>query len=290
MLSGAILLGPTRRESASQFYRRRIRRLAIPLLFWTFFYLCARRYLKGQLTSTMEMVGTILNGRSAPHMWFVWAILGLYAFTPILRLLLTPLPECQKLRIAVFMLATGSIAALCWTVKGGQGWIIPPNPVFVIEWVPYLGYFVLGSCLRETRISLSFLLLAIFVILITGLGGAIGIRVLEGLDQELRAEGLFECYLALPVILMSIAAFLLLSNVLRGPFFDNSLVHQLGNASFGAYLCQWAVLGAVRPIVTGKGQGHSIQSLELWIIVFVLSLLISVVCMRVPVARRFFGG
>ncbi|MDI9431562.1 MAG: acyltransferase family protein, partial [Sedimentisphaerales bacterium] len=85
MISGALLLDDTRRESAGQFYRRRMVRVGVPLVVWTVVYLLVRRFVDGEPLSTGLVVQLILTGEPYYHLWFLYMIFGLYLITPALR-------------------------------------------------------------------------------------------------------------------------------------------------------------------------------------------------------------
>jgi surface polysaccharide O-acyltransferase-like enzyme len=84
MLSGALLLPQA--ESYRDFFRKRIRRILIPFIAWTVFYLLWRKYLYEPGMGFQEAVRRVANGEVHFHMWFLYLITGLYLIVPFLRI------------------------------------------------------------------------------------------------------------------------------------------------------------------------------------------------------------
>ena len=88
MISGALLLDPNKKEDLLTFYKKRLSKIFIPILIWTFLFLIWA-FLKGQISgneiSIIHLLKRILSGKPHYHMWFLYMILCLYLFTPFFR-------------------------------------------------------------------------------------------------------------------------------------------------------------------------------------------------------------
>lgn len=80
MISGATLL--PKQESIRVFFSKRFIRVIPPLLFWSIFYLWWLSY-NGVKTGNWALA--ILSGPTMFHLWYFYALIGLYAFVPVLR-------------------------------------------------------------------------------------------------------------------------------------------------------------------------------------------------------------
>ena len=120
---------------------------------WSAFYLWWRYAVTGTLSGPKEAVHALIMGRPEGHLWFMYSLLGLYMATPMIRRFFLPARERDQWQLAFGCLALSTTACLLWTAEARMGWRIPPHPVFVIEWVPYLGYFLIGVLIREVRPS-----------------------------------------------------------------------------------------------------------------------------------------
>lgn len=83
MISGALMLDENKEFDC----KKRILSLLIPLLAWSFLYAFAFSIvlpvLKSRSFSFLSFVSNFLRGHF--HLWYMWAIIGLYLITPILR-------------------------------------------------------------------------------------------------------------------------------------------------------------------------------------------------------------
>lgn len=86
MLSGALLLG--REESLRYFFSKRIRRILVPFIIWSFLVYAILAWLDGK-RSMINILGMfIIRSFGADYygiFWYVYLILGLYFLTPLLR-------------------------------------------------------------------------------------------------------------------------------------------------------------------------------------------------------------
>jgi surface polysaccharide O-acyltransferase-like enzyme len=81
MITGATLL--PRREPLSVYFRKRALRIIPPLLFWSVFYLGWRSYRGEHITNWLL---AILKGPTMYHLWYFYALIGMYLFIPVLRI------------------------------------------------------------------------------------------------------------------------------------------------------------------------------------------------------------
>ena len=90
MISGALLLDPERPQDARRFYSRRVARICAPLLFWTLFYLLWRTALDWIDDGRLDLSfwpRKLAHGEPYYHLWYLYMIVGLYLFAPLVRAL-----------------------------------------------------------------------------------------------------------------------------------------------------------------------------------------------------------
>ena len=78
MISGALVFLKSEMDIA-QFYCQRAKRIIIPLIFWALFY--SFTFNKGY--SLQEHIKQVLLGNSFYHLWFLYAVIGLYLISPV---------------------------------------------------------------------------------------------------------------------------------------------------------------------------------------------------------------
>jgi surface polysaccharide O-acyltransferase-like enzyme len=275
MVSGFLLL--RKEESYGDFFRKRALKVFVPFLVWSVIYLLWKR--EGfDLPFSMKIVESyslkILRGPRENHLWFFYALIGLYLFTPILR---------------VFV-ARASLRDLYYFC--GLWFVVVPVFSFVQEFTPvkigfelyfiagYSGYFMLGYLLGKlqfTRVQLyglAFLFLAF----------SIGTTVL---DHLVKSE-YFVGYLSMNIVLMTAFAFILLREVQIGDAV-NAVLAPLSRASFGIYLIHVIVLAELEklPLISGWfSAGSAVYMIPLLgLFVFLVSYIVVAIIQKIPVLR-----
>ncbi len=201
MISGALLLGYQQEDGP--FIRRRLKRIVVPLLFWTIIYLLhnALKNLQYVADNPKEfLVGAwnaLLNG-VAYHLWYVYMLIGVCLFLPVLNAWVRQAP---RRHIETFLLI-----AFLFSLNS-QPWFDPllPNIDGHYFW-GYGSYFVLGYYLYkyptvlQRRPWLPYVLYLLSV-LITAYG------TYHTSKSQGSFDGLFYEYRSPGVVLMSLSVF-----------------------------------------------------------------------------------
>lgn len=138
MLSGALLL-PWKEEKLSDFYLRRVSKVAFPIVVYYTFYMWQNGTL-GKL-SVDSMLGLLKNLYTAnvpesPHFWLVYTILGIYIVIPFFRYMFKDLPYRMLTYLVVISLIFMGITILV-PIRFGVS-------TFMASWigVAVMGYWV----------------------------------------------------------------------------------------------------------------------------------------------------
>jgi len=295
MLSGALLLDPNRQEKYTIFYKKRLKRIGLPILFWSIFYLIWRSVLLNEPSLRPKVIlSNLVFGKPSYHLWFLYALFLIYLFTPILCSFWFKVGKREKWALALFFLCISSLSAILWTYSGDMGWRIPPKPIITAEWIYYLGYFMLGSLLRDVQPKRGKILLYSFLSIVIVVVNSIGYYGLSSIEQEYRAQGLFHSFLSPLVVLLSVLMFLIIKfafsdNRNQLARFINSPV--LGSATFGVYLIHIAVIDLFSHVVKwNKFVGTDIRSFILLLISITLtSYALVIVLRRISFMKRILG-
>jgi surface polysaccharide O-acyltransferase-like enzyme len=146
MLSGAILLAPERNRPIGQWYRHRLTHLGVPLLFWSIFYTFFGLYYTGWVASPHDAWLNLLRGSPYPHIYFFVVIFGLSAFTPMLRIFVRNASRGMLVGTTIALLAVACGNSIADAILRAQ-----PNAF--ARFVPFLGFYLLGYVLRDTRLT-----------------------------------------------------------------------------------------------------------------------------------------
>ena len=239
MISGALLLA--KEDQLGDFLRKRALRVLPPLLFWSAVYLQYYKML-GQGRSHGGWIATILTGPVEAHLWYLYAIVGLYAFVPMLRKIYLGSSEQEK---RYFLLLWFAVAVLYPSVMKYLG--KPPAFVDVYHFgnfTGYAGYLFLGAYLHERKQgslkpASAWCWASIFV------AASLGTMLLTWW-QSVRAgtaNDSFYDYLSPLVVIAAVAAFkLLLGMKFTGGSVTGTALNAVAANSLGIYCVHLIVL------------------------------------------------
>jgi surface polysaccharide O-acyltransferase-like enzyme len=162
MISGALLLDVKPQESAWTFYKRRVYRLAVPIFFWTAFYLGLRVWRDHEALGLQEIITSVLSGRPYAHLWYLYMIPGLYLVTPALRQFIRVTSRTQRIAVIILLM----VAADAYHLANVTFWGNPSSVFFMF--IPFISYYLLGNELFCHRPRLNTAVLIGLVLLTLG--------------------------------------------------------------------------------------------------------------------------
>jgi surface polysaccharide O-acyltransferase-like enzyme len=211
MLSGALLLQPSKNESLRMFFKKRFLRIGPAFVFWGAAYFAWRFFVNHEALSIDSIVRGIFTGPYF-HFWFLYMIIGLYLITPILRLVVD---HAERRLLTYFILLWFFAIAINPIIGIATGYRIDNNVFVIGGWV---GYFLLGVYLQKERMRPVFLYGLLFV----GLAWTIIGTWIISFTIGGNASYFFYDFLTANVILTSAALFQLLLGV-SPDFFKNRI-------------------------------------------------------------------
>jgi|GEM_PF-1608035 surface polysaccharide O-acyltransferase-like enzyme len=138
IISGILLLNPQKKEEEPHdFYRKRLPKVGIPLLFWGCVYIQLEPRWDSSRTLEVILHG-IFIGHISEHLYFLFAIIGLYLLTPYLRSWLAKLSEHQERLVLVGIFSTLILIEIVQSLAGIYVFL------FATQWIPFLGYYLFG--------------------------------------------------------------------------------------------------------------------------------------------------
>ena len=279
MISGALLLKSS--DSLFQFLNKRMKRIIIPLLFWSIIYFGWRIHWEEISLDRISLIkyteNSIIRGASY-HLWYLYMIIGLYLFIPIIK----PFVQKAKKRELEFFLGIWLLTLLLT--------YIPNKPYPNIELMyfsNYLGYLILGFYLDQffspTSKNRWF---GLFLFLI-GLGITFfGTQILS-LRINNFDKTLFH-YLTFNVALMSAGIFLFFKTVKAK---TTPLLSLLDKNSFGIYFVHAMLLSVILNWIPYSSFEESVISAVLYILsIALLNLIISFIFIflgsKIPILKK----
>jgi len=282
MISGYLLL--PRSESLRDFYLKRMPKILIPFVVWSFIYLgwyCGNHpntCTPGVIWDLLFVQGTYY------HLWFLYSLISIYLILPVLRLMIRP--DTDKKILWYLILLWLIFQPLLTIAHKFWDFSIKLNAPLATGFVCYfiLGYLLGEITLTRARSIFSSAIWAIGM-LITILGTYLFTRASGKFD------GFFYDFVSLNVILASGAAFLLLRWVSeRKPFTSSNfqaILRTVATSTFGIYLIHIIVIevlsGWIPFLQINSLMGNAIWSVPLVsAIVFTFSFLIVRILQKLP--------
>lgn len=236
MLSGALLLQPTKVEPIRVFLRKRIVRLGWPFIFWGTVYFAWRWFANQEVLSASSVIQGLLTGPYY-HFWFLYMLFGLYLLTPVLRVVTA---NAERKTIKYFLALWFFGVAIIPLLVLLSGFAIEGKLFAITGWV---GYFLLGYYLLATRIRSSTLCAVLLGGFLLTILGTYAVTALIGGYTSL----FFLDNMSVSVILASSSLFMLLlklspSNIETRFPRVNKLVQAMGQNTLSIYLLHVIIL------------------------------------------------
>jgi len=210
------------------FYRKRMGRILIPLVFWTVFYLGWQACFEG--ITWQSVVRGLIRGNPYGHLWYLYMIAGLYIITPVLQCFVRATSRRGQIGIVVPLLAAVAAHNFINTFTAGSGKVT----VFSL-FVPYIPYYLCGYVLTQIVVPPRWLKYLAAGVMAAWLGIALGTGLLFP-----RIEFYLSSHHCPLIILMSVGVFLLVSGLFGQCRIDREqswkVLRFLDDRSFGVYL------------------------------------------------------
>jgi surface polysaccharide O-acyltransferase-like enzyme len=227
LISGMFLLG--KKETFKQSYQKRASRILIPLISWTLIYILYRASLSfftDKSINTDALLNSVVSGKPFYHMWYLYMIIGLYLITPVINNMIPKLSRHMLWAAALLLLFIG--------VLNSSFNISFYNKVtFMLWFINYLGYFILGYLIKDYKKNFSFLTLSATYII-----SSILIAILTVYTITFYDNLYFHRYLTPFVIIGSLSVYRLFLQL----NLKENILSKISHLTFGIYLIHAGVL------------------------------------------------
>ncbi|MDG6223272.1 MAG: acyltransferase family protein [Candidatus Bathyarchaeota archaeon] len=290
MLSGALLLQPGKTEPLTSFFKKRWARIGLPFFFWSAIYFVWVFVVQKAPFSIEAVVQGLLNGPYT-QFWYIYVLVGIYLWTPILRIFLNHAdPKMVKYFIIIWLFGASLIPFFdLLTIFQLH------RDVFTIT--GFVGYFVLGSYLTTVNVRRSTVVKMLFAgLALTSVGTYV--MATTGGGQGMY---FFQEYLSPTVILSTSMVFLLLLQI-KLPSVQNQnsqskldkLVTIIGQNTLALYLVHVLILetfqkGYLLFAINRETLNPIVQVPLLTVIVLFASLATILLLKKVPYLNKLIG-
>jgi surface polysaccharide O-acyltransferase-like enzyme len=238
ILSGYLLLD--RYDNLEDFLKKRFVRIFIPFVIWLFIYMIHGTFwgIKSERVSWLSsdwLVRALTNNASGSgHLWFVYMLLGLYLFTPILS---RWLKDATKMEVE-FFLGTWLFANIGFLLLEK---FYDIKPFFDFRYFTgFAGYFVWGAYFKKFPFLISTKNKIIALLLFIG-GWIATISVSGYLTTHTGKYDAFLGYHSPFVVMMSVGSVIFFQQMLNKPFAEK-IITEIDTSSYGIFLTHWLVM------------------------------------------------
>ncbi len=233
-ISGVLYLNSKREKTLKDLYIRSVGRLLLFLLFWALVYKMVRLpWSGGSFSDNLRNACIeIFTGNTETHLWFLYAIIGLYVLVPVLRPIVHGASRSQlKYAVAVFFV----FGSVCEMLGMFPDFVVIANNLNKIRAgmsFGYVGCFLLGAYLDQYEVGKKNRIL----LYILGIFGTISTMILVYWDcvssQMIRER--FWAY-TMPNVYVSGAAVFLFFKNLRARNIFTKVMCKISERSLGIY-------------------------------------------------------
>lgn len=293
MITGTLLLGKTYDYDRTLW--KKIKRILIPLCFWSVVYVTVRKVLWHGNENIAEEFLKIPFKHQESSLWYAYQLFWIYLGLPIWQRLYDALSEKMRWQFVVFSLGIPGVFTII-------GQLIPfTNPQYlpfasIAPMICYVGVLFLGKLLTTlfTKGKSSTRLLESILLIATGLG----IMILCSVYSSNSGGGSVHIYFSevqLPAILYGSGVFMLFQCL--GSFFRRFpaqlkiMINEASSVSLGIYLTHRLVLWALPDFTVGgvhiaRDSGSIKQLLACVFVCYMISLVGCLMLSKIPGLRR----
>ena len=292
MMAGALNLSPAaHRHGTGAFLRRRAVRIIPALLVWSVLYmLVIKSWVAGRHLDAAAVVDALITGDTYTHLYFLWAIAGLYLLTPVIEAFLREGNEGVRAWCAGLLACLWTAVVMATSTLTSAEGLTDRAPVesgSLTYALLFLGYYVVGRAALVAPMPRRWAIGALatcvpLVWLMTML------KLRTGEENPVLVEALLPSYTSPVLMVYSILLFSAVASLAGawqvGPG-ARRLLRPLGDATFGVFLVHFAILVGVRELPLFD-RSDSLTLITTWVLTSALSFAFAVAALRVPGLRR----
>ncbi|MEZ4729870.1 MAG: acyltransferase family protein [Caldilineaceae bacterium] len=289
MVSGLLLLNPTKDQPIGVFFRKRFAKVLLPFVAWSLIYLLWRIFIREEHFTPKEILVLFVQGPVYYHLWFIQMILGLYLATPILRIYIR---HTTRQNLTYFLLV--------WLVTVS---VLPITKRFfhfevgidVAITTGYVGFFVLGYYLRDMTLKRRQVISVLLIIVTSLLFTQYATHALT-VNNGGAFDNFFVLNDSLNLIIVATGLFLLLKSIDYGMLFQKlpilqKLVLWISSCSLGVYFVHVLIIDELASGHFGftlmAASFHPLLSIpSIALLVMALSVCVTMVLKQVPYVRN----
>jgi surface polysaccharide O-acyltransferase-like enzyme len=289
MVSGLLLLNPTKEQPISVFFRKRFVKVLLPFVAWSAIYLLWRMFVREENFTAKEVLVLFVQGPVYYHLWFIQMILGLYLATPILRVYIR---HTTRQNLSYFLLVWLVTVSVLPITKRFFGFEVG---IDVAITTGYVGFFVLGYYLRDVTLTRRQIIPVLLIIVTSLLFTQYATHALT-----VQNEGIFDNFFvlndSLNLVIVATGLFLFFKSLDYPLLFQRlpavqKLVMWISSCSLGVYFVHVLIIeelagGHFGFSLTAVGFHPLLSIPAIALLVMALSVIVTMVLKQIPYIRQ----
>lgn len=290
MVSGALMLNEKKTVTICSILKKNVLNIFLLLVIWSAIYAvlfyCVYPIMQGQPIIIKDLIDTFVFGYI--HMWYLFAAIGLYLVTPILRcfvkkdnskmVLYCIILSCLLVFLIPLLSVFSSQIAFLDYVKSyinkfSIGFLAGPVTYYLLGW-----YIVnVGFC-KHARL----------VLYVAGIISAILTIVITQANPNEMSNTYSNTNIL--ILIYSVATFDFIYNNYKGNEKSNKLIKFLSDLSFGVYMMHIIVLHIITKMFFPYNGNAFVYIVLVWICIFLISCLLTYIANKIPIIKKLVRG
>jgi len=278
-----------------KFFKKSLK-MAVALVFWSVLYnilpLC-KIILKGESMASLDLMSIpakILSCEPRTHLWYLYLIIGLYLFTPLLKLFVKNASK-KDFEYWLLLYATLGLGINFYNTIGAKlnelcNYL--PSIIYFpfLELSGYLGYYIAGYYFSKYTLSRNVKIFIYIMALISLFITIIGTSIMSSSAGKLSLE-LYNFTQSKPTTMfISFAVFIVFKDIFEQRNFTSkqqNIIKHFAGCTFGIYLLHWLILGRFNAIGLNYNIFNPLFSIPLLaLLVMFTSYLVTLILQRIP--------
>ena len=282
MITGALLLNPSKEIDIKKFTINKTLRIVIDFVCWCIIYYLFYTIIIAKDKITFEgLINSIINFQF--HLWYMKALIFIYLFLPIVKLITNNHEKLIKYCIIIFLIFGVLLKSLTLLP-------LPPCIINLLNFFResdsfwYMGYVVLGYYLFSTDITKNKRLI-IYVLEIISLICCFGLNELAYIKFHKMLY--LNDYFSITTLFYSISIFVFIKYKFKDKSYNEINLRFIGDKTYGIYLIHMMVMYLYELLEFSTFSFNFIISIPIMSIsIFIASYIIIIIMKKIPIVRK----
>ena len=276
MITGYLFLTKDDEHSLKTFFKKYVLKYILAIFIFGYSYAVIEEIFNNNYNISI-LFKALLNtfqGNTWAHMWYLYSLVGVMLFIPIIKILLEKSEKYLRYFLAILLISSLLLPLInnFFNIKSGFDLII--HSVYLSYAI--IGYYLGNSKRKSNLLGLFGIIILLFIIVLT--------QYLAITYENLGKLSILSNYDSPIILLLAILIFNLFKNIKSG----NGIISYISPYTYSIYLIHMFWINFIYKFLKINIYDYNlaIVSLLLFIIVFVLSLLSSIVLKKLPFLKK----